>query len=87
MARLLAEDVCSVVAVGPAHEVRDALAVAGATTERVEIVDPSEGHVADEWGPILHERRGGRLTEDEAVRAVRDPLILGGLLLTSGRVD
>ncbi len=87
MARLLAEEVCSVVAVGPAHEVRDALAAAGAATERVEIVDPSEGHVADEWGPVLHERRRGRMTADEAVRVVRDPLILGGLLLAGGRVD
>lgn len=87
IARLLAEDVCSVVAVGPTQEVRDALAAAGAATERVEIVDPSEGHVAEEWGPVLHDRRGGRLTADEAAGAVRDPLILGGLLLTAGRVD
>jgi phosphate acetyltransferase len=54
----------------------------------VEVVDPATDPRRAELAARLYERRKARgMTEDEALRAVADPLLFGALMVGAGHVD
>ncbi len=75
------------VILGPADRIRAELQDGGAADE-IAVLDPStderhERFVAD----LLELRRDRGLTEDEAIRWARDPLIFGALMVRNGEAD
>lgn len=84
--RLRAEGTAVPVILGPMAQVRAALADVGAPDD-IEVCDPATDPRHRAFVETLLELRRDRgLTEDDAVRWARDPLIFGALLVRSGDV-
>lgn len=84
--RLRAEGTAVPVILGPMAQVRAALADAGAPDD-IEVCDPATDPRHRAFVDTLLELRRDRgLTEDDAARWARDPLIFGALLVRSGDV-
>jgi phosphate acetyltransferase len=72
------------VVLGPAESVRAALLAAGGTGD-IDVYDPEHDDRHDPFvATLLELRRDRGLTEDEAARWARDPLIFGALLVRAG---
>ncbi len=83
-ARLRAEGRAVPLVLGPADAVRTALAEAGAPSD-IEVYDPATDGRHDAFvSTLLDLRRDRGLTEDEAARWARDPLIFGALMVRNG---
>lgn len=75
------------VVLGPEDRVRAALCAAGAADD-IPVHDPATDSRHDPFvQQLLELRRDRGLTEAEAVRWARDPLIFGALMVRSGEVD
>ena len=85
-ARLRQEGQAEPVVLGPLDAVRAALADAG-DSSGIEVLDPATDRRHHEFvSTLLDLRRDRGLTEEEAVRWARDPLIFGALLVRNGEV-
>jgi phosphate acetyltransferase len=76
------------VVLGPEDRVREGLRAAGVTGNGIAVLDPATDGRHDRFVEDLLELRQDRgLTEAEAIRWARDPLIFGALMVRSGEVD
>jgi phosphate acetyltransferase len=76
------------IVLGPEEPVRHALRHAGDEAGEIEVVDPRTDARHDRYVERLLELRRDRgLTEAEAVRWARDPLIFGALMVREGEAD
>ncbi len=86
-ATLRGEERVEPVILGPADRVRQGLADAGAPDD-IAVLDPSTDERHDRFvEQLLDLRRDRGLTEDEASRWARDPLVFGALMVRNGEVD
>ena len=84
--RLRGEGRAEPVVLGPLEPVRAALSEAG-VAEGIDVYDPATDGRHDKFvATLLELRRDRGLTEEEAARWARDPLIFGALMVRSGEV-
>jgi phosphate acetyltransferase len=76
------------VLLGPAEQVRAALRDAGGPPDGIAVLDPVTDERHDRMvGDLLELRRDRGLTEADAIRWARDPLIFGAMMVRDGEVD
>jgi phosphate acetyltransferase len=76
------------IVLGPVDAVRSGLLEAGDTAADIAVIDPATDERHDRFVEILLELRRDRgLTEAEAIRWARDPLIFGALMVRTGEAD
>jgi phosphate acetyltransferase len=86
--QLVKEERVVPVVLGPEDRVREGLRVAGVAGNGIAVLDPATDGRHDRFVEDLLELRKDRgLTEAEAIRWARDPLIFGALMVRSGEVD
>jgi phosphate acetyltransferase len=87
-AQLKGEERVTPVVLGPVDQVRRGLRDAGADADGITVLDPAGDERHERFvEQLLEIRRGRGLTEADAVRWARDPLIFGALMVRNGEVD
>jgi phosphate acetyltransferase len=85
--QLRKEGLVSPVILGPADHVRQGLREAGEDPDQFDIHDPASDERHDRFvATLLELRRDRGLTEEDAVRWARDPLIFGALMVRTAEV-
>jgi phosphate acetyltransferase len=87
IARLLDEEICSVVAVGEPSGVRESLVAAGADADEVAVFDPGDRHTVESHAERQVELSDGSVSQSRATDMAEDPLTLAGLLAAQGIAD
>jgi len=86
-AQLRNEERVTPVVLGPVDRIRQGLHDAGAPDD-IAVLDPATDERHDRFvEQLLELRRDRGLTEDEAIRWARDPLVFGALMVRNGEVD
>jgi phosphate acetyltransferase len=85
--QLRKEELVVPVVLGPAERVRAGLRQAGDPDDAIAVLDPATDERHDRFvQELLELRRDRGLTEEDAVRWARDPLIFGAMMVRSGEV-
>ncbi len=86
-ALLVAQDLARPILIGPAAEVRSQAAALGLSLAGVEVRDPAADPALPQLAALLGERRGGKVTAEQALLQAGLPHYFGALLLQAGEAD
>ncbi len=87
-AKIVAQGIAKVTVLGSEEAVRKTAAETGTDLTGIEIIDPALSDKTEGYANLLYELRKAKgMTEEEALKKVRDPMYYGILMVKSGDAD